>query len=163
MVERRTAAHREERVGVNTKRARHRRCATCEGRRRSVGYPVPFPAKPYLRLRVNYTPEEEMADVSNKPWSQFSQSDYSDTQWQRACILDRGTGNTAKERYALPIREPSGALNANGVHAAAVVLAGGRGGVNAPPSAKKAAARKLVSAYRQIGETPPDSLTRLAG
>lgn len=101
--------------------------------------------------------------VSNKPWSQFSESDYDDAQWKRACILDRGTGNTAKERYALPIREPDGTLNVNGVHAAAVVLAGGRGGVDAPASAKKAAARKLVSAYRQIVATPPDSLTRLAG
>lgn len=104
-----------------------------------------------------------MADVSNKPWSQFSDSDYTDAQYKRACILDRGTGNTAKERYALRVREPDGTLNRNGVHAAAVVLAGGRGGVNAPAAAKKAAARKLVSLYHQIGEQPPDSITRLAG
>lgn len=101
--------------------------------------------------------------VSMKPWSQFSQGDYSDEQWQHACILDRGTGNTPKERYALPVREPDGTLNANGVHAAAAVLAGARGGVNAPPAAKRAAARKLVSLYRQIGDKPPASLTALAG
>lgn len=101
--------------------------------------------------------------VSHTPWGQFSQSDYSDAQWERACILDRGMGNTAKERYALPVREPDGALNANGVHAAAAVLAGARGGVSAPAAAKRAAARRLVSLYREIGETPPPSLTRLAG
>lgn len=102
-------------------------------------------------------------DVSSKPWGQFSPSDYTDAQWEAACILERGTGNTAKERCALPVREPDGTLNSNGVHAAASVLAGGRGGVNAPPAAKRAAARKLLSLYRQIGDPPPDSLTRLAG
>lgn len=101
--------------------------------------------------------------VSNKPWSQFSDSDYTDEQYRRACILDRGTGNTVKERYALRVREPDGTLNRNGVHAAAVVLAGGRGGVDAPAPAKKAAAKKLLSLYRQIGDTPPDSLVKLAG
>jgi hypothetical protein len=101
--------------------------------------------------------------VSHTPWGQFSQSDYNDEQWQRACVLDRGTGNTAKERYALPVREPDGTVTVNGVHAAAAVLAGARGGVTAPPDAKRAAARKLVSLYSEIGDTPPPSLTKLAG
>lgn len=104
-----------------------------------------------------------MASVSHSPWGQYSQSDYTDAQWKAACILDRGTGNTAKERYALPVRQPDGTLNANGVHAAAAVLAGARGGVKASPMAKKAAARKLVALYRQIGDKPPTSLTALAG
>jgi hypothetical protein len=102
-------------------------------------------------------------DVSPKPWGQFSQSDYSDSQWESACILDRGTGNTPKERYALPVREPDGTLNRNGVHAAAARLAGAGGDMNASPDAKRAAARKLVSLYHQIGDQPPDSITRLAG
>lgn len=102
--------------------------------------------------------------VSNAPWSKFSQGDYTDAQWREACILDRGTGDTAKQRYALPVKEPDGEVNRNGAHAAAAVLAGGRGGVDAPAAAKKAAARKLVSIYRNdLKETPPDSLTRLVG
>lgn len=101
--------------------------------------------------------------VSQKPWGQFSQSDYSDAQWEHACILDRGGDGTPKERYALPVREPDGSLNANGCHAAAAVLAGARGGVDAPAQAKRTAARKLVGSYREIGDTPPPSLTKLAG
>lgn len=101
--------------------------------------------------------------VSNEPWSNFAQSDYTDAQWQHACILDRGEGNTAKERYALPVYEPDGDLNRNGVHAAAARLAGAGGGVKAPAAAKRAAARKLVSLYREIGDPVPDSITRLAG
>lgn len=104
-------------------------------------------------------------DVSDKPWGQFSDSDYTDAQYEAAAVLDRGpdAGNTAKERYGLRVREPDGTLNRNGVHAAAGDLVGARGGVKAPPAAKKAAARKLVSLYRQIGDPPPDSLVRLAG
>lgn len=101
--------------------------------------------------------------VSNKPWSQFSQSDYTDAQWENACTLERGTGNTPKERCALPVREPDGTLNRNGVHAAAARLAGGGGGVNAPADAKRAAARKLLGLYREIGDPPPDSIKHLAG
>lgn len=102
--------------------------------------------------------------VSDKPWSGFSQGDYSDAQWRSACILDRGGNGTAKERYALPVKEPNGDVNRNGAQAAAAVLAGGRGGVNAPAAAKRAAARRLVSIYRNdLNEDPPDSLRRLAG
>jgi hypothetical protein len=101
--------------------------------------------------------------VSDKPWSDFTKSDYSDEQWQRACILDRGGDGTAKQRYALPVREPAGALNRNGCHAAASVLGGGRGGVDASPEAKRSAARTLVGLYRnQLGEDPPESLTNAA-
>lgn len=104
-----------------------------------------------------------MTTISDKPWGQFSESDYTDAQYEAACILERGTGNTAKERCALPVREPDGTLNRNGVHAAAARLAGAGGGVNAPASAKRTAARKLLSLYREIGDPPPDSITKLAG
>lgn len=103
-------------------------------------------------------------NVSHKPWSQFSASDYTDAQYERACLIDRGGSSTAKERCSLPVREPDGTLNANGVHAAAAALAGAHGGLkNVTPAQKRAAARKLVSLYRQIGDTPPDSISRLAG
>lgn len=102
--------------------------------------------------------------VSNKPWSQFSESDYTDAQYERACLIDRGGSGTAKERCSLPVREPDGTLNANGVHAAAGALAGAHGGLkNVSPAQKRSAARKLIGLYREIGDTPPDSLTKLAG
>jgi len=101
--------------------------------------------------------------ISSTPWGQFSQSDYTDEQYQRACLIDRGGNGTAKERCSLPVREPDGTLNRNGVHAAAAALAGCHGGVKASPEQKRAAARKLVSLYHEIGDPVPDSITRLAG
>ncbi len=101
--------------------------------------------------------------VSDTPWSQFSEADYTPEQWRRACLIDTGEGQvTVKSRYKLPVREPGGALNRNAVHAAA----GGHGvsavtGVAA--EVKRAAARKLVGLYKQLGEDPPEGLVRLAG
>lgn len=102
--------------------------------------------------------------VSDKPWSQFSQADYTPQQWARACLIDTGQGDPAsKSRYKLPVREPDGTLNRNGVHAAA----GGHGvgavmGVSM--DAKRAAARKLIGFYRNdLNEEPPESLLSLAG
>lgn len=97
--------------------------------------------------------------VSDAPWSSFSKSDYSDAQWKSACILDRGESfNTAKTRYALPIKEPSGALNRNGVHAAASRF----GSVQASSEAKSAAKAALRGAYKSLGEEPPDSIAASA-
>jgi len=103
-----------------------------------------------------------MMTVSDKPWLQWSQSDYNDEEWRRATLLDHGTGNTPKERFGLPVREPDGTLNRNGVHAAAARLAGAGGGVHAPEPAKRAAAAELVTLYWAMGETPPDSIALLA-
>lgn len=106
-----------------------------------------------------------LREVSDKPWGSFSASDYTPQQWRSACLIDTGQGDPdSKDRYKLPVKEPSGAVNRNGVHAAASVLGGGRGGVQAPPDAKKAAARKLAGLYRsQLKEEPPPSLARMAG
>jgi hypothetical protein len=102
--------------------------------------------------------------VSDKPWAQFTEAMYSIGQWRRACLVDTGTGDPeSKARYKLPVREPDGVLNRNGVHAAA----GGHGigavqGISSEQ--RRAAARTLVGLYRnQLGEEPPDSLLTLAG
>jgi HK97 family phage prohead protease len=100
--------------------------------------------------------------VSDTPWSNFTQADYTDQQWARACLIDTGQG-TGKQRYKLPVREPSGALNRNGVHAAA----GGHGisavqGISADQ--RRAAAKTLVGLYRnQLKEDPPEGLMSMAG
>jgi hypothetical protein len=106
-----------------------------------------------------------LREVSDKPWGSFSASDYTPQQWRSACLLDTGQGDQdSKARFKLPVKEPGGALNRNGCHAAASVLGGGRGGVSASPDAKKAAARKLAGLYRsQLKEEPPPSLARAAG
>lgn len=101
--------------------------------------------------------------VVNTTWNGQA-SRFDDAQWQASCLVDRGQEfNTAKTRYAVPVKEPNGDVNSNAVHAAAAVLAGARGGVQAPPAAKKQAARKLVRLYALLDESPPESLTRLAG
>src|SRR5262245_49756804 len=103
--------------------------------------------------------EPSLVAVSDKPWSQFTASDYTIEQWRRACLLKMPDGDPeSKSTYKLPVREPGGALNRNGVHAAAAALAGARGGVAAPAAAKAAARSKLRGLYKQLGETPPDSL-----
>ncbi len=107
-----------------------------------------------------------MVDISNKPWGNISDSDYKDTDaFCAACLIDQNpTGKEkAKALCKLPVREPGGMMNRNGVHAAAAALAGARGGVDAPPEEKRAAARKLIRMYSMMNETPPDSLRRMAG
>lgn len=103
--------------------------------------------------------------VSNEPWSNFSESDYADAAaYCRACLIDENAPGKPKTKDAckLPVYEPDGDLNRNGVHAAAAVLAGGRGGVQASSAAKSAAARKLLRLYGQCGDVPPDSLRAMA-
>jgi hypothetical protein len=107
------------------------------------------------------------ATVSDTPWSQFKTSDYTDEQYARACLLDRGVNaGTAKQRYGLPVREPSGTLNRNGCHAAAAVLSskGGMGSargskMNATPEQLMAARRKLIALYNgPLNEDVPQGL-----
>jgi hypothetical protein len=102
--------------------------------------------------------------ISEKPWGSFSEADYDVGQWHRACLVHLHDGTAeSKAECKLPVREPSGTLNRNGVHAAAAALAGARGGMNAPAEKKRAAARSLRSLYRELDEDPPESVVRLAG
>ena len=104
--------------------------------------------------------------ISDKPWSSFSDADYRDAgALCDASLINLNDGPRSawtKGNCKLQVREPGGALNRGGVHAVASVLAGGRGGVDAPPEAKRAAAKKLVGLYGQLKEDPPESLRRLA-
>lgn len=103
-----------------------------------------------------------MATFSSAPWD-GSASRFSPEQWKASTLVDTGEGDPAsKDRYKLPVREPGGAINRNAVHAAAAALAGGRGGVQAPPAEKKSAARALVRLYAEMQEDAPPSLKRMA-
>ncbi|HEY9076978.1 MAG TPA: hypothetical protein VIO61_10615 [Anaerolineaceae bacterium] len=101
--------------------------------------------------------------ISDKPWSRFEESDYTPEQWYEACLIKpQKSEYTAKTQAKLPVREPDGTLNRNGIHAAAAALAGARGGVKATPEEKRKAARVLLRLYRELEEEPPESIKRIA-
>lgn len=98
--------------------------------------------------------------VSDTPWSKFSAADYSVEQWHRACICHNHDGPpTSKDQCKLPVREPDGTLNRAGVHAAAAVLGGARGGIKISVSERIAATKMLAGYYKQLGEKPPTPKT----
>jgi len=99
--------------------------------------------------------------VSNRPWGEISESDYpSPAAFCSACLIDENEpgADKVKSNCKLPVREPGGALNRNGVHAAAQRLSA----TQASPAAKAAAARKLVRLYGELKEDPPESVSRMA-
>lgn len=99
------------------------------------------------------------ASVSDKPWSGFSASDYSPAQYKDACLIVTGDGST-KDMCSLPIREPDGTLNRNGITAAAGRLKQ----TDAPDGAKTAAAKALLSIYRTtLHADAPNDVKELAG
>ena len=102
-----------------------------------------------------------LAHVSEKPWSEFTKTDYTPEQWHRACLIHLHDGETtSKDQCKLPVRTPGGAISRPGVHAAAAALAGARGGVNAPEEAKNKAAKALIRYYHEFDENPPESLVK---
>jgi hypothetical protein len=104
--------------------------------------------------------------VSDTPWSDFPDSDFDDDQWKRSCILDRGADfNTSKQRYAIPVREPSGTLNRKAIARAAAILSskGGFGNargnkINATHEQLVTARNKLIAIYNSVGEDVPEGL-----
>ena len=105
-------------------------------------------------VEVEAVVETEGFAVSDKPWSDFKESDYNDDQWYRACVLHKNGSSKVKSDNGLPIREPSGTLNRNGVHAAASRF----NQVDAPAEAKSKAKAALRGAYKTLGEEVPDNL-----
>ena len=107
-----------------------------------------------------------MAQFSNKPWGDIAESDYKDAEsFCAASLIDTNAKGAAKSKAMckLPVKEPSGAYNKNGIHAAAAALAGARGGVKASAEDKGKAARALIRLYQQMGEVAPEGVYRVAG
>jgi hypothetical protein len=97
--------------------------------------------------------------VSEKPWSDYKESDYTPEQWHNACLIHQHEGApTSKSQCKLPVKTPDGTLNRAGVHAAAAALAGARGGVDASDEEKRKAKKSLFRLYSELGEKPTDSL-----
>lgn len=110
-----------------------------------------------------------MVAISTRPWSEISESDYEDAvDFCRACLINLNEGPESewtKANCKLPVYEPKRLgrkLNRNAVFAAAAALAGARGGVNAPPAAKRAAAKTLLRLYKLLDAEPPEAIQNLA-
>jgi hypothetical protein len=93
--------------------------------------------------------------ASTAPWD-GSPGNFTDEQYQRAAAAcDAASEGSVKERCFLPHHDPGGALNINGLHAAAARAGQLKG---RSPSAVAAAKRHLRGHYSSVGETPPDSI-----
>lgn len=113
---------------------------------------------------ANQNVKEFIEHVSTVPWSNYTAADYTIEQWHNACLIHLHTGApTSKSQCKLPVKTPNGALNKNGVQAAAAALAGARGGVNASPQQQTTAASKLRGLYAKLNLQPPPSLVRHSG
>lgn len=105
------------------------------------------------------------AGFTNKPWDGSAARWPDAASYADSCLINLNTGprsDWTKGNCKLPVREPNGDYNVNGIHNAASVLAGGMGGVSAPPAAKKAAAKKLVSLYGRMHADAPPAIKQMA-
>lgn len=145
-----------------------------EGQQRPPGEPfdvggeeMPYPGYPgvepalWINCRCSLAPalpsegsfHVETLAISEKSWD-GSASRFTPEQWKKSCVLHVCDGDE-KSCHKLPIREPDGALNRAGVHAATARF----NQVDAPSDAKTKAKASLRSAYKELGEEPPDVLT----
>lgn len=102
---------------------------------------------------------------TSKPWDGNASRWPDAASYADSCLINLNTGPRSqwvKGKCALPYKEPNGDINVNALHTIASVLAGGMGGVKAPPAAKKAAARKLKTLYGRMGQSLPDSVKNMA-
>lgn len=146
-------------------------CSTCKGDGK-----LPAPKAGGHRLKCadckgkGWMTREDVEDLearadsskwSEKPWSDFSQADYTPEQWKRACLVVEGDGST-KGQCHLPVREPDGTYNVHGIAAAAGRL--NQLDVRGMDSDYKAdAAHAIASLYRQMGKDVPPDVAELAG
>lgn len=88
-----------------------------------------------------------------------SAANYTPEQWYRATVVHLSDDKENKSDHKLPIRTPSGELSRAGVHAAASRL----NQVDAPPEKINTAKASLRSAYKELGEDPPEVLAASEG
>lgn len=101
--------------------------------------------------------------LSEKPWSDYTEADYTLEQWHSACIIHQHTGPpTSKAQCKLPVKTPSGALNRGGCIAAAGALAGARSPLQASAEEKTAAAKTLITYYGKFDMKPTPIMMSLA-
>jgi HK97 family phage prohead protease len=107
-------------------------------------------------LRAVIPSKKSMGDFTDRPWS-GSSAGYTDEQWRRACVLDRGAeAGEGKQRYGLPVREPDGTLNCRAVANARARISQVKG---ASAEAVARAQRKLDTFAKQCENYRSKSLT----
>jgi hypothetical protein len=94
---------------------------------------------------------------SDKPWSDFSQADYTPEQWKEAALI-KGEGDN-KDAHHLPVKEPDGTYNTHAIAAASSRI----NQVDAPDEAKTAAAKKLMSLHGKMKKPVPPNVLKVAG
>ena len=102
---------------------------------------------------------------TSKPWDGSAARWPDAASYADSCLINLNTGPRSqwtKGNCKLPVQEPNGDYNINAIHSAASVLAGGQGGVDAPPAAKKAAAKRLVTLYGRMKAPVPPSIKQMA-
>jgi len=109
-----------------------------------------------LLARIGYE-ELVLRAIVDRPWD-GSAARFEDDEYERACLVCRSGDEPPKTRCSLPVLEPNGDLNIQGMHAAASRLS--QTGLSMEEKAQ--AARKLVRYYRRAKETPPPSLVAMA-
>jgi HK97 family phage prohead protease len=120
--------------------------------------PAPVPDEMTERLAALGVELLRRVTVVRKPWD-GSAARFTDEEYQRSCLIDRGSDAPIKERCSLPVLEPNGDLNANALGAAAGRLSAVG---NVSPAMKASAARKLVRYYRLADMEVPPNVQRLA-
>ena len=112
--------------------------------------------------------ETPMATESTEERWDGSASRYSDSEYAKATVLDRGdcmdaSGMTAKNRYSLPVANPGSSWSQSPDKGGVAAAAGMISKVSAGAACKTAAARRLLRCYGKLGMDAPESLTQMAG
>lgn len=94
---------------------------------------------------------------STKPWSDFTQADYTPAQWKEACLIVDGDGST-KAQCQLPVKEPDGTYNVNGISAAASRI----DQVKTDGDSVADAAGALADLYGKMGKDVPPEVAKLS-
>ena len=91
----------------------------------------------------------------------FKIREYTDEQYQAACLVDRGGDEDAKARCSLPVLEPDGEVNLEALKAAERSLVGGTTG-QVTYAQRQDAARTLIRYMRLANVEPTTRLFELA-
>lgn len=135
----------------------------------ALGHPAELDEEPVDQPEVEVPSDEEIeamvasaevdlralvAAISESEWD-GSPGRFTLEQYHQSCIVHRHDGAPeSKDDCSLPIKEPNGDLSRAGVHAAA----GRIGQTDASDEQLSKARGSLRSAYKQLGEDPPEGL-----
>lgn len=106
-----------------------------------------------------------MTTFTDAPWDGAA-SNYKDTDsYCSACLIDANPSGQKKVQAncKLPYKTPDGAVSKGALRAISGALQGSRGGVEASPEDKRAAARKIIPLMKEAKIDVGDGLYKVAG